>query len=93
MITLIKWVVLVIFNLLPDSPFQTMLDGLSIDRTYLQYLNWFLPLDIMGNMMLAWLDCMLMYLVFKIVWNILVGFLLSKLKGWVGTIGWLAQLK
>lgn len=81
MIALIKWVVLVIFNLLPDSPFQKMLDGLSIDRTYLQYLNWFLPLDIVGNMMLAWLDCMLLYLVFKIVWFIVKSLLLSKLKG------------
>lgn len=80
MIKLIKWVVLVIFNLLPDSPFQTMIDQLSVDGDILQYLNWFLPLDIVGNMMLAWLDCMLAYILFKIIWMIVKAFLLSKLK-------------
>lgn len=80
MIKLIKWVVLVIFNLLPDSPFQTMIDQLSVDGDILQYLNWFLPLDIVGNMMLAWLDCMLAYILFKIIWMIVKTFLLSKLK-------------
>lgn len=80
MIKLIKWVVLVIFNLLPDSPFQTMIDQLSVDGNILQYLNWFLPLDIVGNMMLAWLDCMLAYILFKIIWMIVKTFLLSKLK-------------
>lgn len=81
MIALIKWVVLVIFNILPDSPFQQMLGQLSVEGDFLEYLNWFLPLDIVGNMMLAWLDCMLLYLVFKIVWKIVVGILLSKFKG------------
>lgn len=81
MISLIKWVVLVIFNILPDSPFQQMVEQMSVDADFLQYLNWFLPLDIIGNMMLAWLDCMLLYLVFKIVWVIIKTFFLSKLKG------------
>ena len=80
MIKLIKWVVLVIFNLLPDSPFQTMIDQLSVDGDILQYLNWFLPLDIVGTMMLAWLDCMRAYILFKIIWMIVKAFLLSKLK-------------
>lgn len=81
MITLIKWIVLVIFNLLPDSPFSLMLDQLSLDGDMLQYLNWFLPLDIIGNMMLAWLDCMLAYVIFKIIWMIVKVLLLSKIKG------------
>lgn len=80
MITLIKWVLWVLINILPDSPFQSMASQLSIDSGMLQYLNWFLPLDIIGNIMLAWLDCMLLYLVFKIVWKLIVGFLFSKLK-------------
>lgn len=65
MINLIKWLILTIYNILPDSPFQSMVDSLDIDYTYMQYLNWFLPVDIAANMFLAWLDCILVYVVFS----------------------------
>lgn len=84
MINLIKWVVLVLFNLLPDSPFSLMLDQLSVEGDFLVYLNWFLPLDIIGNMMLAWLDCLIAYILFRIVCKILITFILSKFKALLG---------
>lgn len=81
MISLIKWVVMTIFNILPDSPFTHMVDELELDRDFLQYVNWFLPLDIVGNMILAWLDCLLLYVVFYIVWLIIKLIISIKLKG------------
>lgn len=86
MISLIKWVVMTVYNVLPDSPFSHMADNLNLDRNYLQYLNWFLPLDIVGNMILAWLDCLLAYIVFKIVWTIIVKLIFKKIAGLVSII-------
>ena len=81
MISLIKWVILTIFNILPDSPFTHMVDDLELNRDFLQYLNWFLPLDIVGNMIIAWLDCILLYVIFFIVWKIIKLLIGLKLKG------------
>lgn len=81
MIALIKWVILTISNILPDSPFTHMVDELELNRDFLQYLNWFLPLDIVGNMIIAWLDCILLYVIFYIVWKIIKLLIALKLKG------------
>ncbi|MBD5525424.1 MAG: hypothetical protein HDR04_13600 [Lachnospiraceae bacterium] len=81
MISLIKWVIVTIFNILPDSPFTHMVDELELNRDFLQYLNWFLPLDIVGNMIIAWLDCVLLYVIFFIVWKIIKLLIGLKLKG------------
>lgn len=86
MIALIKWVVMTIYNILPDSPFSRMAEEMELDRNFLQYLNWFLPLDIVGNMMLAWLDCLLAYIVFKIVWTIIVKIVIAKIAKAVSLI-------
>lgn len=66
MISLIKMIIISVFNLLPNSPFQQMFDSLMLDWDFMQYLTWFLPFDICANMMLAWLDCMLVYYVFML---------------------------
>ena len=79
MIALIKWVVMTIYNILPNSPFTHMVDELELDRDFLQYVNWFLPLDIVGNMILAWLDCLLAYIVFKLVATIIFKIIIKKI--------------
>lgn len=66
MISLIKMIIIAVFNLLPNSPFQQMFDSLMLDWDFMEYLTWFLPFDICANMMLAWLDCMLVYYVFML---------------------------
>lgn len=81
MIALLKFVVMTIFNILPDSPFNAMVEELELERDFMQYLNWFIPLDIAGNMLLAWCDCLLVYLVFFIVWKIVTLLISIKLKG------------
>lgn len=67
MINIIKWIVLTLYNILPDSPFRQMVEHLELQQDYLQYMNWFLPIDIIGNMMLAWLDCVLLYVLFHMI--------------------------
>lgn len=67
MITILKWIVLTLYNILPDSPFTGMVENLELQQDFLEYLNWFLPIDIMGNMMLAWLDCILLYVLFYLI--------------------------
>ncbi len=72
MISLIKMIIIAVFNLLPNSPFQQMFDSLMLDWDFMQYLTWFLPFDICANMMLAWLDCMLVYYVFMLTKKIVI---------------------
>lgn len=81
MISLVKLIVIAIFEILPDSPFREMFDELMINFDFLPFLNWFLPFDICANMMLTWLDCILVYYLFvlvkKVVWDLIVTNLVS----------------
>lgn len=87
MIKLIKWVLLTIISLLPDSPFTSIIDNLTMDGFTLEYLNWFLPLDIAAVMVLAWVQCMGLYLVFVILKEIIVKLILKKITGLIGVVG------
>lgn len=80
MFNIIRWLFLAVFNLLPDSPFASTLDMMEVDSSYLQYLNWFLPLDYIGKIMLAWLDCILAYFIFLVVRYIIVKVILGRLN-------------
>lgn len=76
-IRIIKILLMKIFSLLPDSPFQ---QGLSeMDTSTIPSLNWFLPLDICANITLAWLACLLVYYIFMMVKNLIYAFIKSKL--------------
>lgn len=77
MINLLKIFILQIFSLLPDSPFQEAFA--TMDTGFLPSLNWFLPVDICANIMLAWLDCILVYFVFVLIKNIVMAVIKSKL--------------
>lgn len=87
MIKLIKWVLLTIISLLPDSPFTSIIDNLTMDGFTLEYLNWFLPLDIAAVMVLAWVQCMGLYLVFVILKEIIVKLILKKITGLISVVG------
>lgn len=67
MFGIIKWLIVNVVNLLPDSPFSQMLDSMEVDRSYMQYMNWFLPFDYIGVIMLAWLNCMFIYFIFLLI--------------------------
>ncbi len=67
-----------IFSLLPDSPFQVMIDSVIFDKDFLPFLNWYVPFDICANMTLAWLDCIFFYYLFVMVKKIIYDFVLDK---------------
>lgn len=77
MISLLKMLFIAIFELLPTSPFQKMIDDLALDFDFLPYLNWFLPFDTCSVMMLTWLDCVLVYYAFVITKKIVMDYLID----------------
>ena len=91
MINILKVLIIAIFEMLPTSPFPSMFDTAFANAEFLSYLNWFLPFDICANMMLAWLDCILIYYAFviikKIVLDILVDKIISIGGALIGSIG------
>ncbi len=87
MIKLIKWILLTIIGLLPDSPFTSIIEELSASELPLDYFNWFLPVDIVLVMIQAWISCMGLYLIFVIVKEIIVKLILKKITGLIGIVG------
>lgn len=85
MINLIRIILIKILGLFPDSPFTEL--ALEADVIYIQYLNWFLPLDTCLNLMLVWVDCMLLLLVLKMLFKLLWDVLISKLMTFVPFLG------
>lgn len=81
MIKIIKWLLLTLFNILPDSPFAKVAEELELQQDVMQYMNWFLPIDIVGNMFLAWLDCILLYVLFHIIVQILKSVIKTIIQG------------
>lgn len=77
MISLLKLLFIAIFELLPTSPFQKMIDDMALDFDFLPYLNWFLPFDTCSVMMLVWLDCVLVYYGFVLVKKIVLDYLID----------------
>ena len=65
MIKLITILILKIFSILPDSPFSGFFA--DMDTGFLEYLNWFLPLDVCLNMMIAWVDCVLFVFIVLVI--------------------------
>lgn len=86
MVSIIKMLFIAIFNLLPESPFRALIDGVVVDNYYLPYLNWFLPFDICSTMMLAWLDCVLVYYAFVLTKKIVMDYLIDIFIKAGGTI-------
>lgn len=81
MIAILKWIVFTLYNILPDSPFRGMVDNLNLQQDFLHYLNWFLPIDIMGNMLLAWLNCVLLYVLFHMIASLMRTIIIGIIKG------------
>ena len=87
MLAFIKWVLLAICNVLPDSPFQQSIDSLNFDQSFLEYLNWFLPIDIAGNIFVGWIACIIAYIVFRLIYKIVVQLLLNKFLACIAALG------
>lgn len=77
MINIIKIIILKIFSILPDSPFQ---QGFAdMDMSFFPSLNWFLPLDVCANITLVWLNCIMVYYIFVLIKGIVMSVLKSKI--------------
>lgn len=94
MITILKIIMIAIFEILPASPFQSMFDSAVLDSSLIETLNWFLPFDVCASMMLTWLNCILVYYAFvmikKIVLDILIDKIISAASGLAGAAGSIA---
>lgn len=78
MINILKIIILALINLLPDSPFQTIIDGISYDVDFLPTLNWFLPFDVCAYMTLVWIHCIVVYYMYVVVKKIVMDYIIKK---------------
>lgn len=87
MLAFIKWVLLTICNVLPDSPFSQSINSMNFDQSFLEYINWFLPIDIGGNIFVGWVACIIAYIVFRIIYKIVIQLLLKKFVAGIAALG------
>lgn len=79
MIDIIKNLFSRLFDLLPDSPFQSFFGIDSEVRQYLAYLNWVIPFDLFKDITLAWVGCILAYYVFVFVKKLVIDVVIGKI--------------
>lgn len=80
MIGFIKVVLLALLNLLPDSPFQTALNGEIYKLDFLPYLNWFLPFDNCLKILRVWVGAILLYYGYDNIKDFINNNILSKIR-------------
>lgn len=90
MIKLIKWVLLTLISLLPDSPFSKLNEQIRLNQDIIQALNWFLPIDIVSTMFLAWLDCILLYVVYRMVSKLMTTITTTIIRGLTSFLSFIA---
>ena len=68
-----------VYNILPDSPFQTLFTDVDFD--FLHWLNWFIPFDICFKITELWVAAIAAYYLFavikKVVFDLIIGKLLA----------------
>lgn len=78
MILLLKTVIMAVLNLLPDSPFHTILDFVD-EFNLLPYLNWFVPFDNALAITYAWASAILAFYMYDTVSATVKKFIMDKL--------------
>lgn len=78
MILVLKTVIMAVLNLLPDSPFQTVLDFIG-EFDFLPYLNWFVPFDNALAITYAWASAILAYYMYDTVSATVRRFIIDRL--------------
>jgi hypothetical protein len=79
MLKLLTSLILGVVNILPDSPFQTTLDGEIYKLDFLSYLNWFIPFDNALKLIRIWLVAILAYYLYDSVKDIVKDFIIDKI--------------
>ena len=79
MIKLLSILIMAIYSILPDSPFQSNVDGVLYKLDFLPYLNWFVPFDNCLKITSTWLVCILVYYNFDLIKSFLMKLFVNKL--------------
>lgn len=79
MIKLLSTLLLAILNILPDSPFQTTLDGEIYKLDFLPYLNWFVPFDNALKITQLWLIGIIAYYLYDVVIYVVKRLIIEKI--------------
>ena len=79
MTKLLSVLLLALINILPNSPFQTTVDGEIYKLEFLPYLNWFIPFDNCLKITRAWLLCIIAYYIFTMTKKTMFNFFLNKI--------------
>lgn len=79
MFKLLTILILAIYNILPNSPFQTTVDGEIYKLDFLPYLNWFIPFDNCLKITSAWLLCIVTYYAFTFIKPFLMDKFINKI--------------
>lgn len=77
MIDIIKSFLEKIYNVLPDSPFQSFFAG--IDFGFIGWLNWFIPFDICFKITEAWVTAIAAYYLFSVIKKVVFDLIIGKL--------------
>lgn len=64
--SVINKILTVIMSALPTSPFDKILSKLD-ELPYLQYINWFIPFDLICDITLVWLTAVGLYYLYMII--------------------------
>lgn len=71
-----------IYDLLPDSPFQTFFaDNLEPLSEILGWINWFIPFDICFKLTEVWVTGIAAYYLFQLIRKIVFDLIINKLLG------------
>ena len=79
MIKLLSALFMALINILPDSPFQTTLNGEIYKLDFLPYLNWFVPFDNCLKITQIWIVAISAYYLYDSVSGIVNRLILEKM--------------
>ena len=79
MIKLLQVLLMAVINLLPNSPFQTTLNGEIYKLDFLPYLNWFVPFDNCLKITQIWIVAVSAYYLYDIVSGVVNKLIIDKL--------------
>ena len=79
MIGLLSSLFMAVLNLLPNSPFQTTVDGEIYKLDFLPYLNWFIPFDNCLKITQIWVVAVAAYYLYDVIIDIVKRLVIDKL--------------
>lgn len=78
MIDIIKSLLEKIYNILPDSPFQTFFESVNFD--FVGWLNWFIPFDICFKITELWVTAIAGYYLYSVARKVVFDLIRGKIS-------------